>query len=201
MKRLPWMTVLSGLVVGAGIWTPFLIQKEPALAMSEAVPAEAAIVARAPVPAAYAAVSVPEAGGSLPSPEKTKPFTFRLATINGVSLADDIKTVYEMKGTPLSVKQDEIMKSMKTYTFEDCVIGMSDGAIQFVKVPAAAGQIEIDGQILPLKLEELKSKLGQPFFVAEDGIVYKAGYHALKIFLDAETGELASVHFFSAVGQ
>ncbi|TDF95514.1 hypothetical protein [Paenibacillus piri] len=126
---------------------------------------------------------------------------FRLASVNGISLTDDLKTLYEIKGPPLAIERDGPLQDMSVYMYDDCAVGMSDGAVQFVKVPAAAGRIEIDGQLMPLKPDVLKSRLGQPYFEAEDGIVYKEGGRALKLFLDKETGALVSVHLFNAFGQ
>ncbi|UUZ92274.1 hypothetical protein LJK87_43945 [Paenibacillus sp. P25] len=84
------------------------------------------------------------------------------------------------------------------FVYPDCRIGLYDNFIQYVVVPGEAGTIEIDGRVLELKPEVLRKELGEPSLVADDGIVYRRGQNALKIFLDAN-GKLTSVHLFSAL--
>lgn len=122
-------------------------------------------------------------------------------TVNGLSLTDDLKTVYEMKGQPSAIIQDEILTSLKTYQFEDCSITMIDGSIEYVAIPGTVQQLDIDGQRIPMDLASMKKKLGTPYFVSEDGIVYRNGANALKIYLDPATNKIMSVHYFHTTSQ
>jgi hypothetical protein len=211
MMRLQWMTMLSGVVLGAALWLPVIAQEHPdAISMgiltveasasaTEAEGMSAAIPDR--IEASNVSLNLASDTAALTPYKDAQLDSFPLAAVNGVSLGDDIKTIYEIKGTPLSVKQDEILKSAKLYAFEDCQIGFADGAIQYVSVSVSAGQIEIDGHTMPMNLALLKSTLGKPYFEAEDGIVYKVRNNALKIYIEPATGQLTSVHFFPAAGQ
>jgi hypothetical protein len=212
MKTSQCLTMLSGIVLGAVVWLPTIAQHGASATAMVPLTVEAAgtPTAEAERLAAgqnrseplHAALEMPSGSDAfVPALGSGQSFTFPLASVSGVSLGDDIKTIYELKGNPLSVKQDDILPSSKIYTFEDCQIGMSNGAIQYVSVPAAAGQINIDGQVLPLKLDELKNKLGKPYFEAEDGIVYRVRNNALKMYVDPANGSLVAVHFFPAAGE
>lgn len=218
MKRLPWLALLAALFISVDVWAFHEIYKEPdaiqpapaaAAAVSEtsAEPPQHASLAvvnsqayagitTADIPAAPA---VPQSGGS--SPSSGVESRFKLATVNGLSLADDLKTMYEIKGEPLFIQRDDVLRLSKVFTYEDCSIGMVDGSIQYVVVPASAGKIEIDGQVLPIDLAKLKEQLGTPYFISEDGIVYKNRSNALKLFLDPDTGEITSIHYFHATAE
>jgi len=122
-------------------------------------------------------------------------------TVNGLSLTDDLKTVYEMKGQPSAIIQDEILQSLQTYQFDDCFVTMIDGSIEYIAVPGKLKQIDIDGERISMDAESLRRKLGSPYFIGEDGIVYKSGVNALKIYLDPRNGDVLSVHYFHTASQ
>ncbi|PZE20240.1 hypothetical protein [Paenibacillus xerothermodurans] len=282
MKRMPWTTMLSGVVLGAAVWLSAAAQQEssaverlssatgqaPGAAAADAAVADAGgdsadgadranIVGLAEVvdrPGAafgadttqaeetadlvrvsdtatadlthaaaasegtIAAQYSPPASGAeytprpndAPSPSGStslssnadptvRAFSYPLVAVNGVSLDDDLETILKTKGKPNSIKPDELFSSTKLYKFNDCDIEISDGEIQYVSVPAAAGKIELDGHRLPMDLNVLKSRLGEPFFEAEDGIVYKVRQNALKLYIDPDSGKLTSIHFFPAM--
>jgi hypothetical protein len=188
MKRLLLVVLPVSVLLSGGAWAQCQYAAEP-LIVSTVSAAEPEVALSDPL---MLSTALP-ADAAAPSP---LPYSLKLASVNGISLADDLKTIYELKGEPTRVVQDEVLKSSRTYYFKDCTVGMSDGAVQNVVVPASAGQVEIDGQTFPLELNKLKEKLGTPFFISEDGMVYKNGYNALKIYLDAVTGQIGSVSYF-----
>jgi hypothetical protein len=169
MNRKRWMVLPISVLLSGFIWTQSETSETPVMAASIST----AVLETKPIP-----------------------YSLHLASVNGISLSDDLKTIYELKGQPTSIEQDEVLKTLRTYYFKDCIIGMSDGAVQNIVVPAAVGSVEIDGQTVPLELNTLKEKLGTPFFISEDGIVYKDGLNVFKIFLNIETGQVSSVSYF-----
>ncbi|WP_051620626.1 hypothetical protein [Paenibacillus sp. UNC451MF] len=181
MNRMSWIVTITMTMLLTGIGVFQAAPDEAALAMTQAPLTETS---------AYT-----EADGNQATGQP------HFQTINGLSLTDDLKTVFEMKGQPLSIKQDEILPSLKTYTFEDCSIIMTDGSIEYVVVPASVGKLDIDGQLLPMDIVKLKEKLGKPYFVSEDGIVYKDGVNVLKIYTDTVSGKVTSVHYFHEAAQ
>ncbi|WP_159888590.1 hypothetical protein [Paenibacillus puerhi] len=119
-----------------------------------------------------------------------------LERINGLAVTDDLKTIYELKGEPIAVETEPLFPDERILIYEDCKVGLYLQSVQAVMVPASVGEIVIDGRKLPLDAEELKAVLGTPDWVAEDGIVYKHGGNALKLFIDPEQDKLLSVHLF-----
>jgi len=184
MNRMSWMITITTVFLWTGLGVVQPIHEEAALAMTDSAK-----------PGGRSDMSV--------QPPKTNPESVqpRFQSVNGLSLTDDLKTVFEMKGQPLSMKQDEILPSLKTYTFNDCSIIMVDGEIEYVVVPASTGKLDIDGDQVPMDIDKLKVKLGQPYFVSEDGIVYKDGSHVLKIYTDVVRGKVTSVHYFQEAVQ
>jgi hypothetical protein len=171
-----------------GIWAQKDYYDRPVIAMSEAAADTGSTDPQLTTTASEADAFATE--------DVSLSYPLRLASLNGISLSDDLKTIYEIKGEPLRIVEDEIFKSSRTYVFQDCTIGMTDGAVKNIVVPVSAIKIEIDGQTIPLELERLKEKLGTPFFISEDGIVYKDGDYVIKIYLDNQTGLVHSVSYF-----
>lgn len=172
MNRMSWIITITVILCGAGLGG----HEGTAAAMSSSSSSQAA---------AESAVYGSGQSGQL-----------HFQTVNGLSLTDDMKTVFEMKGQPLSIVKDDILPSLKTYKFEDCSITLVDGSIEYLVVPAAAGKLDIDGELLPMEIARLEEKLGAPYFISEDGIVYKDGDKALKLYIDTASGKITSVHYF-----
>ncbi|MCM3268955.1 hypothetical protein [Paenibacillus elgii] len=125
-----------------------------------------------------------------------EPVKWPLERVNGISVTDNLKTLYELKGKPKAEETDPLFKDERTFVYDDCRVGLYDNFVQYVMVPVQAGTIEIDGKKLEMKADTLRQTLGTPDWTGEDGIVYKRGQRALKLFLDEHTGKLLSVHYF-----
>ncbi|MEK8130929.1 hypothetical protein WMW72_23770 [Paenibacillus filicis] len=130
------------------------------------------------------------------NPGWTKEETLPLERINGLAVTDDLKTIYELKGEPLAEERDPLFPDERTLVYEDCRVALYKLSVQSVMVTADAGTITIDGKTIPLNADRLKAELGKPDLVAEDGIVYKRQWQALKLYIDPEQGRLLSVHLF-----
>jgi hypothetical protein len=121
---------------------------------------------------------------------------FNLENVNGISLTDDVKAVTDKLGQPLSKAKDPDIAEMEVYTFPEMNIGFSDGIVSYVEVLVTAGTINIDGVSIPINQEALINALGEPDFVAEDGIVFQRHSALVKLFTDMETHEVTAIHYY-----
>ncbi|CAG7652071.1 hypothetical protein ACFQI7_19345 [Paenibacillus allorhizosphaerae] len=161
----------------------------------------AAHVIRQAALAAYAGTDTSVTADGDEMKADSPPSRFALNSLNGVSLSDDISTIFEMKGAPLSVSRDELITSVETYRFKDCTVVVIGDFIQYIELPQSSDEVNIDGEPLPLELSELQAKLGTPYFESEDGIVYKNGSRALKIYTTAGSNKVNSIHYFNTATQ
>jgi hypothetical protein len=121
---------------------------------------------------------------------------FYLEKVNGISLNDDVKAVIDKLGQPLSKGTDPFFAELVVYAYPEMNIGFSDGIVNYVEVLVAAGTVNIDGIPIPIEQEGLKNALGEPDFVAEDGIVFQRNAALVKLFTDIETHEVTSLHYY-----
>ncbi|MDB5055439.1 MAG: hypothetical protein JWM44_3489 [Bacilli bacterium] len=121
---------------------------------------------------------------------------FQLTSVNGISLNDTKKTIVEKKGKPLSITKDPYMPELETYEYPQMKVGFSDGTVDFVEISAAAGIIQIDDTPIPSTIEDIKKALGEPDYVAEDGIVFQRKDALLKLFIDSVTLKLSSIDYY-----
>ncbi|CAG7638572.1 hypothetical protein PAESOLCIP111_03955 [Paenibacillus solanacearum] len=166
----------------------------------DAVATAAHVVRRAAL-GAYVGASATAAEEAAPVKADSPPSGFALNSLNGVSLSDDIAEIFEKKGEPLSVSRDELITSIETYRFNDCTVVVIGDFIQYIEVPRSSEEVKIDGEPLPLELSGLQDKLGAPYFESEDGIVYKNGTKALKIYTTAGSDKVNSIHYFNTATQ
>ncbi|QGQ98639.1 hypothetical protein EHS13_29035 [Paenibacillus psychroresistens] len=129
-------------------------------------------------------------------PNKTVKTKFDLNNVNGISLNDNVEIVIEKLGQPISIDKDSYTPELIVYTYEEMNIGFSDGIVSYVEVLVAAGTVKIDGISLRIDSESLKKALGEPDFVAEDGIVFQRNVFLVKLFTDMETHEVTSLHYY-----
>ncbi|WP_240421897.1 hypothetical protein [Paenibacillus periandrae] len=195
MNKLLGVGLPLAVLVTGGLWAQFQEVEHPVLTTSVSVLTEN--IAAADV--TTATYTTPEFSSASTSASETPSSLLRFTSVNGIALSDDLKTIVELKGEPLSLIQDDIIKSSRTYLFKDCEINVVDGAVQSVSVGEAVGKVEIDGISFPF--DKLKDRLGMPYFISEDGIVYKKGNMAFKIFMDPHDNHVKSVSYFHAGSQ
>jgi hypothetical protein len=121
---------------------------------------------------------------------------FHFQTVNGISLDDTPTTVIEKLGKPLSKNKDPFFGELEVYAYPEMNIGYSNGVIDYVEVLVSAGTANIDGTTLAIDIESMKKTLGDPSFVAEDGIVFQRKDAFIKIFTDMETKKVTSIHYY-----
>jgi hypothetical protein len=121
---------------------------------------------------------------------------FQLASVNGISLNDTKKTISEKKGKPLSITKDPDMPELEIYAYPQMKVGFSDETVDFVEISAAAGIIQIDDTPIPSTIDDIKEALGEPDYVAEDGIVFQRKDALLKLFINSVTLKLSSIDYY-----
>lgn len=119
-----------------------------------------------------------------------------LENVNGITLTDDMKTVIKKKGQPLSKVKDPFLSEMEVYAYPQMNIAFSDGIVSYVEILVAAGTANIDG--IPIEISEkgLKNILGEPDFVASDGLVFQRNQSYIKLFTDMDTHEVTAIHYY-----
>ncbi|TXK74844.1 hypothetical protein [Paenibacillus sp. N3.4] len=124
------------------------------------------------------------------------PFISTIYSLGGISLYDDAQTVEVKKGNPTAMVQDPQFIGAITYEYPDLNIGFDNNNVSFVQVPAEAGHIQINDQSVSLTVSEIRGLLGEPDYVAEDGLVFQRKEALIKLFLDPETQELISLNYY-----
>ncbi|MDF2647584.1 MAG: hypothetical protein K0Q73_3389 [Paenibacillus sp.] len=119
-----------------------------------------------------------------------------LYSLEGISLYDDTESVIAKKGYPLTIVQDPRFIGALTYEYSDMDIGFQDDIVTFVQIPAKVGHVQINDQRIPLTITDVKRLLGEPDYVAEDGIVFQRGEALIKLFIESETQELISIDYY-----
>jgi hypothetical protein len=137
-----------------------------------------------------------EVDGGPKDPVRETNKTFLFQTVNGISLDDSPTTVIEKLGKPLSKNKDPFFGELEIYAYPQMNIGFSDANIDYVEVLVSAGTANIDGINLPIDLVGMKKALGEPSFVAEDGIGFQRKDAFVKIFTDMETKKVTSIHYY-----
>ncbi|MFX3634372.1 MAG: hypothetical protein ACE3L7_23800 [Candidatus Pristimantibacillus sp.] len=119
-----------------------------------------------------------------------------LQTVNDLTLYDNTAVVLEKMGRPEKISRDDWFDEIMIYEYPEMNIAFRDGIIEYVDVRKTAETISIDESVIPATIEALKKALGQPDYVAEDGIVFQRNEALLKLFIDPETGELDSISYY-----
>ncbi|MEX2461457.1 MAG: hypothetical protein WD469_09230 [Paenibacillaceae bacterium] len=119
-----------------------------------------------------------------------------LDSVNGITLTDDVNVVIDKLGQPVSKETDPFIAEMEVYVYPNMNIGFSDGIVSYVEVLVTAETIKIEGIPVPIGKEGLIKALGEPDFVAADGIVFQWNEAFIKLYTDMETHEVTAIHYF-----
>ncbi|MFC4779551.1 hypothetical protein ACFO9Q_22455 [Paenibacillus sp. GCM10023252] len=120
-------------------------------------------------------------------------------TVEGVSLYDHEETVQALLGKPDVIEDDPVLPGCTTYQYGGLIVNFYEGIVEYVEVLATVPDLRINETTIKMNLEDLEQQLGEPSYVAEDGLVYtgRQGSGVIKLMKDAQTGELTSVSFFT----
>jgi len=119
-----------------------------------------------------------------------------LRSVQELTLYDDRAAVIGKLGEPRGVTQDEFYSDLVIMEYEDLRVVFSGEYIQAIDIPGDAKEILLDDVTVPMTVADLKDVLGEPDYIAEDGIVFQRDEALLKLFLDEETGELAYISYY-----
>jgi hypothetical protein len=114
-------------------------------------------------------------------PDTGTPGILSFRTINGIDMNWNKDQLVQQAGYPNNWKVDKILGTVEL-SYPTTTVGIYDGQIGYVIVPADQPSMTINGSAVPLTLASLRHKLGQPDYVAEDGIVYEREDLCLKLF-------------------
>ncbi|MEK3883394.1 hypothetical protein [Paenibacillus sp. PL2-23] len=183
----------NGETAGGGtteVQTEGLQQVQP-LIVSESPPVAAAVhvlegvTAEASVSVRTADLSRDEQAES-DAPETSYEQALLLQSVGGISLYDTPSMVVDKLGQPEEITQDEILAELQLYRYASLTVAFYGEYVQYVDVPLQASLI-IDGNQIPMTEAGLTAYLGEPAYIAEDGIVFQSGEALLKLYLDSET--------------
>lgn len=118
-------------------------------------------------------------------------------TLNGISLDDSVRDVLAKKGQPIHKEQDPYL-GCPQYEFNDVKVGLCEdtGIINYVHIDGTEDHIKLNGEIIDMDIESIRSTLGKPYFVAEDGEVYLRGTQALKVYMKQGSRHIEGIDLF-----
>jgi hypothetical protein len=127
--------------------------------------------------------------------ESKKP-SFTLQTVNGISLYDDPSSVVKKLGKPKNITADPDLTELVTYEYPNMNVIFSGEFIQSVEMAEDSKMLLMDGIEVAATVDAVKNALGKPDYMTEDGIVFERDEALLKLFIDADTQKLTSIHYF-----
>lgn len=122
----------------------------------------------------------------------------RLESLADIALYETAGQLTARKGQPERIAPDP-WADCTEYRYANASAGVCGDTVLYVHM--TPGQVRtyglrLNGEDLPLAGGTLRDVLGEPYFIAEDGEVYKRGETALKIYRDAATGEWTGIDLF-----
>jgi hypothetical protein len=119
-----------------------------------------------------------------------------LRSVEELTLYDDRAAVIGKLGEPQGVTQDDFYSELAIYEYERLKVVFFGEYIQSIDIAADVEEVLLDDRYVATTLADLKEALGEPDYVAEDGIVFQRGEALLKLFLDEASGELSSISYY-----
>ncbi|OME89397.1 MULTISPECIES: hypothetical protein [Paenibacillus] len=141
-----------------------------------------------PPPIIHAASDVGQAQTSDNSTESYR-------TLNGISLTDNKRDVIRKLGAPARIEHEELT-GMTKLDYKDLEVGVRNGYTEYVHVKPSAASFQVEDQRIGMTTNQIRASLGKPYFKAEDGDVYLEDHHALKVFIDRNSGEITGIDLF-----
>ncbi|MBC8081201.1 MAG: hypothetical protein H7X86_12720 [Gorillibacterium sp.] len=130
--------------------------------------------------------------------ETKKESDIDLDEVNGISLHDDREAVLAKKGVPLEITQDPFIKDMEIYRYEDIEVAFLGKTVDSLSILIKSnGSFKVDGLTVEQTPESIHHFLGNPDYVAEDGVVYQRGESVLKVYLEPGLNEIVVIRYYS----
>lgn len=119
-----------------------------------------------------------------------------LTSVNHITLYDDVAVVIEKKGAPNDVTIDPYFEEYVTLTYSDMEISFRDNAIQQIQIGHREETLFLGGTEVQATVEAIRSALGEPDYVAEDGLVFQRKEALLKLYINQESGKLETITYY-----
>ncbi|GGO07730.1 hypothetical protein [Saccharibacillus kuerlensis] len=154
----------------------------------------------ATVPHVMGASSIYHAAYAQTLPEQVQtpiyPAKSGFETLNGLTLQSRIEDANKLYGEPF--ERVPAYMAGEEHRYDGLSVGAYEDWIYYVSVPAEAGVFNLNGHELPMEIREIRARLGEPDFTADDGFGYEHQGQALKIFVDSSSGKVRSVELFDS---
>ena len=128
-------------------------------------------------------------------PEQESVLEISYHQVNGLDLDSDAATVVQLLGEPAERSTDPLLDT-EEFHYPAQTIGLYEDLVDYIIVPASAGEVQLGDATIPLEMEQLRQLLGEPDFTAEDGLVYVQHEVCLKLFYGENEAELDSVQIY-----
>lgn len=127
-------------------------------------------------------------------PNEDEPILLR--SVEELTLYDDRAAVIGKLGEPQGVTYDEFYSELVIYEYDRLKVVFFGEFIQSIDIAEDVKEVLLDNRYVATTLADLRAALGEPDYVAEDGIVFQRDEALLKLFLDEESGELSSISYY-----
>ncbi|GKU76309.1 hypothetical protein [Paenibacillus sp. L3-i20] len=121
---------------------------------------------------------------------------FKLKNVNGLDLYDSPKSMIKKLGQPDDIQQDELFAEIDIYYYPSMRVAFSDDMIRYVEYDGDIGELVIDNVPVTATIDAIKSALGEPNYVTDDGIVFQRDEALLKLFINSDTGKLEFISYY-----
>ncbi|MFD2115615.1 hypothetical protein ACFSTH_06830 [Paenibacillus yanchengensis] len=124
------------------------------------------------------------------------PEKIHLNSVNGISLDDDMETVVEKKGTPQRITVDRYFAEFQIYEYADMNIIFRDNVMDSIEFDKEKSFLYLDESKIPVSIQTIRAALGEPDFIAEDGLVFQRNEAVLKLFINPDNGDLDFISYY-----
>jgi len=119
-----------------------------------------------------------------------------LTSVNDISLYDDAADIIKKKGIPDQVTSDSEIDEVTIFKYSNMTVHFRDQLIDYVEITNDAASLWLDQTEIPATIEAIKAALGEPDYIAEDGIVFQRNEALLKLFINPDNEELETIAYY-----
>ncbi|GGG09059.1 hypothetical protein [Paenibacillus abyssi] len=137
-----------------------------------------------------------ETGTAAPITDQSEPSIVSFQQVNGISLTDNLITIEDKLGQPVTIEKDALLPERKEHVYDNTVLGFSGDYVEYIKVTADQGVVKIGDKELVFEMDHLVTTLGTPDYIAEDGLVYVQDGISLKLYYKEDGKQLDSLQVY-----
>lgn len=124
-----------------------------------------------------------------------------LHSVNGISLDDNIETVVAKKGIPQQITVDPYFEEVLIYEYTNMNIVFRDNWIDSIEFDEETSFLLLDQSKITATEQAIRIALGEPDFIAEDGLVFQRDEAVLKLFIHPDNKELQRISYYHISSQ